>query len=98
MAHVFWLKFRRTYTDRYTDVHLDKNEAMVSETHVTEKTYPDLKWVASPPGFSIPHEMYQSDAFTVLTKAEILVLMWVLSRREYPSKRELKKGKAKFNV
>lgn len=65
---------------------------------VSERSNPELKWEASPPFVSMPNEFYQSYAFGVLTKSEIVVLMWVLACRRYPSKRQRKGGKAKFNI
>jgi len=57
---------------------------------VTKRTRPDLDWTGREKGFWVFDELLQSDAFRTLTKTESDILLFILSRRKYPSRRAKK--------
>ncbi len=59
--------------------------------HITKRSRPDLDWKETPRGFYIARELLMSDAYRALSKLETDLLLFIYSRREYPSKRARKK-------
>lgn len=59
--------------------------------YVTEQTRPDLDWKPKPRAIYLPVELIKSDAFRELTKVETDLLLFIYTRRIFPSRQ----GKAK---
>ena len=62
--------------------------------HVTEKTRPDLGWNRTPRGIYLPFEVIRSDAFRALSKIETDLLLFIYTRRKYPSRQKGKKRRS----
>ena len=60
---------------------------------VTEQTRPDLDWRPKPRAIYLPIELIQSDAFRELTKVETGVLLFIYTRRNFPSRQRKAKKK-----
>ncbi len=58
---------------------------------VNERTRPDLDWRRNPRGFYVVRELLQSDAYRELTKIESDIILFILSRRIYPSSKKRQK-------
>jgi len=56
--------------------------------HVTKRTHPELDWYERPRGFYVVRELVQSDAFRTLSKFETDLLLFIMTRRAYPSKKK----------
>lgn len=66
--------------------------------HVTPANSPGLDWWRRPKGFYLIDELIQSDAFRSLSKIETDLLLFVYSRRKYPSaKTKMKKNLGKID-
>lgn len=65
---------------------------------VNDINNPELKWDSTPPGFSYPYELQQSDAYAELSSGDIRVLNFVLSCRQYKGKKSRQRDKEKYNV
>lgn len=66
-----------------------------NELHVTKRTRPDLDWRESPKAMYLPFELLQSDAYRSLSKQETDILLFIYTRRKYPTKSYQKKKSRK---
>lgn len=66
--------------------------------HVMPTTNSELEWWRRPKGFYLIDELIQSDAFRSLSKIETDLLLFIYSRRKYPSsKRKMSKKLGKID-
>ena len=65
--------------------------------HVTKRTHPELDWYERPRGFYVVGELVQTDAFRSLSKFETDLLLFIMTRRVYPSNRRNSQKKGKMD-
>ncbi|MBU0909856.1 MAG: helix-turn-helix domain-containing protein [Proteobacteria bacterium] len=72
-----------------------KSRAMMAQQtqRVTKRTHINLGWQPKPKVFWLVPELINSDAYRELSKFESDLLLFVMTLREYPSNKKLKKGK-----
>ena len=67
------------------------------DEHVTKRTHPELDWYERPRGFYVVRELIQSDAFRALSKFETDFLLFIMTKRLYPSKKKNHKKSGKMD-
>lgn len=61
------------------------------ENHVTHRSHPELDWSKKPQAIYVAVEVVKSDAFRSLSKIESEILLFIYSKRRYPSFGKTKK-------
>lgn len=55
-----------------------------------------IEWARNPDYTMVAIELLQSDAFKVLTRLEVAILLFILQKRRYPSRRERQRRNSKI--